>query len=49
VSDLRDSTVQSSHVVEREEVKTHRDGSVGQSSRRSDATKPSRVSQRDGR
>jgi hypothetical protein len=49
VSDLRDSTVQSSHVVDREEVKTHRDGSVGRSSRRSDAIKPSRVSQRDGR
>lgn len=45
VSDLRDSTKQSSHVIDREEVKTHRDGLVSQSSRRSDATKPSHVSE----
>jgi hypothetical protein len=45
VSDLRDSTTQSPHVIAREEVKTQRDGLVSQSPRRSDATKPSRVSE----
>ena len=45
VSDLRDSTTQSSHVIAREEVKTQCDGLVSQSSRRSDATKPSHVSE----
>lgn len=45
VSDLRDSATQPSHVVDREEVKTHCDGLVSQSSRRSDATQPSHVSE----
>lgn len=45
VSDLRDSATHSSHVIDREEVKTHCDGLVSQSSRRSDATKPSQVSE----
>jgi hypothetical protein len=45
VSDLRDSGRQSSHVIERREVNGHRDGSVGRSSRRSDATEPSRVAE----
>jgi hypothetical protein len=48
VSDLRDSGAQSSHVIEREEVKAHRGGSLAESFRRSDAPKPSRVSPRDG-
>ena len=47
VSGLRDRPGQWSHNVDRKEVTAHRDGLVGPSSRRSDATAPSRVSHRD--